>query len=231
MTLPVHSEVPSSARSREASARVRPGLEERLAEKGLRWGSPIFIRIFKEPAVLEVWIEKRSRFELFETYPVCRFSGDLGPKIREGDGQAPEGFYFVSPAQMNPSSNYHLAFNIGYPNAYDRHHNRTGSAIMVHGSCVSIGCFAMTDAGIEEIYSLAEAALNNGQRFFRVHIFPFRMSEAEIEKRMSRRALIFESPHSQWRDFWRNLLEGYEIFERTRIPPDVTVRAGRYDFR
>jgi murein L,D-transpeptidase YafK len=121
---------------------------------------------------------------------------------------------------MKPDSRYHLAFNIGYPNAYDRHHGRTGSLIMVHGNRVSIGCLAMTDAKIEEIYTLCAAAHTGGQRFFRVHIFPFRMSE----ERMKRAA------GSEWQAFWENLQQGYDVFEKTRIPPEVTVQDGRYAF-
>jgi murein L,D-transpeptidase YafK len=187
---------------------------------GAALGSPIFIRIFKEEHELEVWTKTAQSFELARTYEICTYSGDLGPKLREGDLQAPEGFYFVTPGQMNPNSRYHLAFNIGYPNAFDRAHGRTGGLIMVHGDCVSIGCFAMTDASIEEIYGFADASLRRGQPFFRVHVFPFRMSAANMERH--------EDP--RWYDFWGNLKEGYDIFERDRVPPNVNVENGRYVF-
>lgn len=136
--------IPSSPSSEEAVTRVRPALEAELEAVGLKFGSPIFIRIFKESRELEIWIESGDTFELFKKYEICAMSGTLGPKLQVGDLQAPEGFYFVTPGRMNPYSQYHLSFNLGYPNAYDRAHDRTGSALMVHGRCVSIGCFALS---------------------------------------------------------------------------------------
>jgi len=210
-------------RPAKASARVRPELEVALAAKGLHFGDPVFIRIFKEEGELELWVRDRAdgKFKHFRTWPVVAMSGKLGPKLAEGDRQAPEGFYFVVPGLMNPKSRFHLSFNIGYPNAYDRAHGRTGSAIMVHGNRVSIGCFAMTDAKIEEIYTLCDAALSEGQPFFRVHVFPFRMDE----ERMAREA------GEPWHEFWLNLKEGYDWFEENRVPPDVGAKDGRYTFR
>jgi murein L,D-transpeptidase YafK len=223
---------PSNARSTAAIARARPELERELADTGLRWGSPVFIRIFKQEEALEVWVKDRRKFRLFRTYPICRYSGALGPKLREGDGQAPEGFYFVRPRAMNPSSAFHLSFDIGYPNSCDRYHERTGSAIMVHGSCVSIGCFAMTDDAIEEIYALADAALRGGQTFFRIHIFPFRMTRRNLERSLSRRLFpLMDAPNRRWSEFWSNLKEGHDFFEERRVPPDVRVVDGRYVFR
>jgi murein L,D-transpeptidase YafK len=220
--VPGSAQVPSSSRSRQAIERARPALERDLAAAGLRLGAGLFLRIFKETSELEVWLQGRdARFQRFRTYPVCSFSGELGPKLQEGDGQAPEGFYWVGPRQMNPHSRFHLSFDLGYPNAYDRAHGRTGSALMVHGSCVSVGCYAMTDPGIEEIYALADAALRGGQPFFRVHVFPFPLTDEELQQRAS----------SPWLDFWRNLQEGYTWFERERRPPDVKVEGGRYAFR
>ncbi len=213
--------LPVSQRSNHAVKRVRLMLEKDLRTKGLTWGAPLFIRIIKETKVLEVWLKNDSQFILFKSYPICTYGWKgLGPKMRQGDGRAPEGFYYVAPGQMNPYSRYHLAFNLGYPNAYDRFHGRTGSALMVHGRCVSIGCYAMTDQGMEEIYALADAALRNGQRFFRVHIFPFRM-HAKNMKRHGR---------SPWIEFWRNLKQGYDFFKRYGYPPAVEVKSGRYRF-
>lgn len=186
----------------------------------LELGAPIFIRIFKESRELELWVEKGETFVLFKTYRIACFSGSLGPKLREGDRQAPEGFYFVSPSRMNPYSRFHLAFNIGYPNRYDRAHHRTGGDIMVHGNTVSIGCFAMTDRIIEEIYTIAEYAFKSGQPFFRVHIFPFRMTEENMQRHLA-------SPHIE---FWKNLQAGYEFFEKLRRPPNVNVKHRRYTF-
>jgi murein L,D-transpeptidase YafK len=213
-------EIPSSARSRTAIERVKPSLESSLRAKKLRFGAPMFLRIFKESRQLELWLDDGERFDLFKTYEICTFSGSLGPKRRRGDLQSPEGFYFVTPGRLNPVSEFHLSFNLGYPNAYDRAHGRTGSALMVHGDCVSIGCYAMTDAAIEEIYALADAAFRNGQPFFRVHVFPFRMTADNMAKH----------ENSRWKEFWENLKDGYEFFENSGRPPNVEVQGGRYVF-
>lgn len=213
---------PGPARAAAAAARVRPALERDLAAAGLAFGDPVFLRAFKEEAVLEVFVRERESgdFKLFRSYPIAAASGTPGPKLAEGDRQVPEGFYHVPPVAMKPDSRFHLAFNIGYPNAYDRHHQRDGSFIMIHGNRVSIGCLAMTDAKIEEIYTLCDAAHRAGQMFFRVHLFPFRMSAGRMA----------EAAGGPWADFWENLREGYESFEVHRRPPEVTVEGGRYQF-
>jgi len=211
--------VPASLHSRAVVARVKPSLERALAVRGLAWGAPIFVRIFKEESELELWVRGRERFELFRTYPICRISGGLGPKLEQGDQQGPEGFYFVTPDRLNPSSEYFLAFNLGYPNAFDRSHGRTGGALMVHGDCVSAGCYAMTDPGISEIYALAEAALRSGQPYFRVHAFPFRLTDANLARHAG----------SPWRDFWAGMRPAFDWFEARRRPPEIRVRAGRYE--
>jgi murein L,D-transpeptidase YafK len=198
----------------------RDSLRSSLEEKPLPVGAHIFIRIFKLERELELWARQGSRFELIRIYPICYFSGELGPKLREGDEQTPEGFYFVTPEQLNPNSRFHLSFNIGYPNRYDRAHGWTGAAIMVHGNCVSIGCFAMTDPIIEDLYQMAEAAFAGGQPFFRVHVFPFRMDSTNMA--------LFAG--SGWEEFWYNLKDGYDFFERERRPPNVIVTAKRYEF-
>ena len=211
---------PRADRSEVAAKRVRAPLETALRVKGLRWGAPVFIRIFKEEKELELWVDDGKQFKHFKTWPICKYSGTLGPKLKEGDRQAPEGFYFVPRSRMNPRSRFHLSFNLGYPNAYDRAHKRTGSALMVHGNCVSIGCYAMTDPGIEEIYSLSDAALQKGQRFFRVHAFPFRMTEANMKRHGV----------SKWINEWKNLKGGYDWFEKAKHPPNVTVSGEQYLF-
>jgi murein L,D-transpeptidase YafK len=215
-------EPPTSARFREVFSRIKAQLEEELAAKDLELGAPIYIRIFKEEKILETWLLKDGRYELFKSYPVCTYGSEgLGNKNLEGDGRAPEGFYYITPNRMNPSSSFHLSFNLGFPNAYDRYHGKTGSGLLVHGKCVSIGCYAMTDKGIEEIYTLADRALRNGQGFFRVHVFPFRMSAGNMERHK-------RSPHIE---FWQNLKEGYDFFaEKGNIPPNVVVRNGKYAF-
>jgi murein L,D-transpeptidase YafK len=214
--------LPGPERAAAAAKRVRPGLERDLTEKGLHFGDPVYLRGFKEEKQLELWVRHRNtgNFVIFRSYPVAASSGVLGPKLAEGDQQVPEGFYFVPREGMKPDSTFHLAFNIGYPNAYDRQHDRSGTFIMIHGNRVSIGCLAMTDSKIEEIYTLCDAALTNGQKFFRVHLFPFRMTDERLAK----------TKGDEWHDFWLNLKEGYDFFEEKGIPPEVTVEDGRYAF-
>ena len=183
--------------------------------------SPILVRIFKEENTLEVWKEKKTgRFALLKSYKICAWSGKLGPKFKEGDRQAPEGFYQIYPAQMNPNSDYYLSFNIGFPNAYDRAHGRTGSNLMVHGACSSRGCYAMEDAQIAEIYSLARDAFKGGQRAFQVQAFPFRMTPENLAKHHG-------DPNM---DFWLMLKEGYDHFEIAHQPPKIDYCGKRYVF-
>ena len=204
----------------EVRTRVEPSLKEDLAAGGFALGNPVFIRIFKEERQLELWLKPdgAAQFKLWKTWPIAAMSGKLGPKIKEGDLQAPEGFYSVNAKAMNPASSFHLSFNIGYPNAFDRVHERTGAFIMVHGSNVSVGCFAMTNPVIEQIYLAAEAALNRKQAEFPVHVFPFRMTA----ERMARET---ESP---WLDFWLDLKAGHDAFEEDKMPPSVRVVQKRY---
>jgi murein L,D-transpeptidase YafK len=190
-----------------------------LGKKGMDAQSAIFIRVFKEESELEVWkMRDNGRFYHFKTYPICNWSGDIGPKVKYGDRQAPEGFYTVTREQMNPDSKFHLAFNLGYPNAYDKSHRRTGEFLMVHGKCQSAGCYAMTDALIEEIYAIAREAFIGGQETFQVHAFPFRMTEANLARHTKHASFVF----------WKTLKEGYDYFELTRQPPTVAVCSRRY---
>jgi len=214
--------LPGADRAKAAAERVSPGLRRDLTAMGLELGDPVFLRAFKEERELEVWVKNRTsnKYDKFRSYRVAAQSGTLGPKLKEGDGQVPEGFYFVRKQDMKPDSAFHLAFNIGYPNAYDRHHKRDGTFIMIHGNQVSIGCLAMTDAKIEEIYTLCDAALTGGQSFFRVHVFPFRMAEDRMKR----------AEGHPWNAFWRNLRQGHDWFETHRVPPDVTLKDGEYAF-
>ncbi|MDH3595427.1 MAG: hypothetical protein OEU09_09755 [Rhodospirillales bacterium] len=210
-----------STRDRTAGlAQARQALSGDLAALGLRLGAPVFIRIFKQSRELEVWLRNGAdgAWELFRTYPICSHSGDLGPKLREGDRQSPEGLYEVRRDQLHPTSRFHLALNLGYPNAFDRANGRSGSYLMVHGNCVSIGCYAMTDSGIEEIYALAEAALDNGQTAVRVHAFPARLDTAWLTARNA----------SPWIGFWRDLGACYEKFETAGVVPAVRIEHRRY---
>lgn len=207
-------------RAADAAKRVKPRLEREMHKSGIVIGNPVYIRIFKETRELEVWVlNKHTRkYQEFKRYRIAGMSGHLGPKLAEGDRQAPEGFYSVGRGALNPQSRFHLSFNIGYPNQYDRAHGRTGHSIMVHGNEVSVGCFAMTDYYVEEIYTLCSAALGNGQGSISVHSFPFRMTDAKMK----------EVKDNQWYPFWKNLKVGYDAFEKNRVPPRVKVSGKSY---
>jgi murein L,D-transpeptidase YafK len=188
-------------------------LEERLVDLSAKIGDAVFIRIFKKESILEVWIRSKTEYKHLKDYPVCAYSGYLGPKLKEGDRQSPEGFYKIKKHHLNPNSKFHLSFDLGYPNKYDRVHERTGSFLMVHGNCVSIGCYAMTDEKIEEIYELVESALDKGQKYVQVHIYPFRMTEENM----------VDYSENEWYDFWVNLKDGYDYFEAEKLPPHINV--------
>ena len=212
---------PFQPNSFKAQAPVPPKLLADIADKNMDIGSPILVRVFKTESELEVWKQDRSgRYALLKTYPICKWSGDLGPKIREGDRQAPEGFYDITPAQMNPNSQYYLAFNMGYPNAFDRAHDRTGAHLMVHGDCSSRGCYAMSDEQIQEIFALGRESFFGGQKSFQVQAYPFRMTAANMAKHRN-------NPNIP---FWRMLKEGNDHFEVTRLEPKVDVCEKRYVF-
>lgn len=193
----------------------------KMKSEGMTRTSPIMMRIFKEEGVLEIWKQKNDgRYGKIAEYKICAWSGKLGPKKQEGDRQAPEGFYLIKPSQMNPDSHYYLAFNIGYPNAYDRSLGRTGSNIMIHGVCSSAGCYSMTDKNVAQIYAFARDAFDGGQRAFQVEAFPFRMTPANM-------AAHRDNPNI---DFWKMLKVGYDYFEITKRPPDVNVCDRKYVF-
>jgi len=200
-----------------------------LGKLGMTEQQPIFIRIFKAESELEVWKQREDgHFYLFKTYPICHWSGDLGPKLQEGDKQAPEGFYTVARYQMNPNSSFHLSFDLGYPNAFDRANRRTGKFLMVHGKCKSAGCYAMTDAVIEEIYALAREAFAGGQERFHVHAFPFRMTDANLARYASPKGAGRGAPRNPNLPFWQTLKQAYDYFETTRTVPNIEVCAGSY---
>jgi murein L,D-transpeptidase YafK len=193
-------------------------LDDKLRGAHFSPGSPIMIRIFKRESELELWMLKDERFQLFATYPICYWSGQLGPKEREGDHQAPEGFYSVELNQLHVSGRHPRSFDIGFPNAFDRTLGRTGSFILVHGGCRSVGCFAMTDPVMEEIYMLVERALQGDQERIQVQVFPFRMTDANLAP----------FANSKWYNFWLNLKEGYDAFEQTRMPPSISSCQHKY---
>jgi murein L,D-transpeptidase YafK len=196
----------------------RGELHARLGARGLELGAPVFIRIFKREFELELWIKRANRFELFAVYPICTWSGRLGPKLIEGDQQAPEGFYTVDAKALNPFSRWHRSFNLGFPNAYDRAHGRTGSFVMLHGGCSSLGCYAVTNAVIDELWHIVTSALRRGQSQVQVHVYPFRMTEENLASRAQ----------SQWATFWRELKHGYDLFEMSQLPPKIMLCHGHY---
>jgi len=190
---------PLTPRAASMLNNVKTRVVRELSAKGLALGQPIFVRIFKMPGTLEIWVMDDKQYRLYKEYPICCYSGYPGPKLQEGDWQSPEGFYTVSARQLNPNSSYHLSFNVGYPNAFDRARNRTGSSIMVHGECSSRGCFAMGNNQMEEIYLLAHSALAAGQQRFGLHIFPFKLSARNL----------FKFRSSPWIGFWKKLQPGF----------------------
>ncbi|HEV7230947.1 MAG TPA: L,D-transpeptidase family protein [Bacteroidia bacterium] len=190
----------------------------------------LFIRVFKQERVLEAWVRSGSKgpYKPYQAWPVCASSGEPGPKRREGDGQVPEGFYRIS--VFNPYSNYFVSLGLNYPNASDRilgDKKRPGGAIMIHGNCVTIGCIPLTDEVIKELYVLASEARNGGQEDIQVDVFPCRLSKqnlATLEKARSQEPALLA--------FWRNLKTGYDSFEMSKIPPEVsTAINGAYVFR
>ncbi|HEX3938250.1 MAG TPA: murein L,D-transpeptidase family protein [Xanthobacteraceae bacterium] len=204
-----------------AMKELSPEMLGLLQQKNMPKDSPILVRIFKEESELEVWKQDTTgQFQLLKVYPICRWSGELGPKKTEGDRQAPEGFYAISPGLMNPNSSYYLAINIGFPNAYDKANGYSGAFLMIHGDCSSRGCYAMTDEQIGEIYSLARDSFLGGQKDFQIQAYPFRMTPANLAKHRN-------NPNMP---FWMMLKEGDDHFEVTHLEPKVDVCDRRYVF-
>lgn len=181
-------------------------------------GKPIFIQIFKQEKILELYSQDAGKYNLVKTYPICNYSGGLGPKKRQGDYKSPEGFYEATFSQLKPDSEYHRAINLGYPNQYDMYHGYSGNFLMIHGDCVSVGCYAMQNGPMEEIYNMAEAALSAGQSVIPIHIYPFRMTKSNLEKQK----------HSVYYEFWQDLAKGYEYFQKNNRPAKIFVNDGRY---
>jgi len=210
-----------TASSSRAAAPIPPETLALMAAKGTSQSAPVLIRAYKKEAELEIWkMKPDGRYALLKTYPMCRWSGQLGPKTREGDRQVPEGFYSITPAQMNPKSAYYLSFNVGYPNAYDRAWGRGGGSIMVHGICSSAGCFSMTDPQIGEIYAIAREGFAGGQRAIQMQSYPFRMTAENLAKYRL-------DPNI---GFWKQLKEGADNFEVTQQDVSVGVCSRRYVF-
>ncbi|MGL4637858.1 MAG: L,D-transpeptidase family protein [Beijerinckiaceae bacterium] len=213
-----HGSLPRSGRH---YVPISMATQEAMREKGMRTHAPILIRAYKQESEIEVWKQTSGgKLELLKTFPTCRWSGQLGPKVREGDRQVPEGFYTVTPGAMNPNSNFYLSFNVGYPNTFDRQLGRTGNLIMVHGDCSSMGCFAMTDNQMADIYGLTREAFAGGQKQIQFQSYPFRMTTENLAKYRN-------DPHMP---FWKNLKQGNDHFEVTRSEVKVAACNGRYNF-
>jgi murein L,D-transpeptidase YafK len=192
-----------------------------LQEKKMPKHSPILVRIFKEESELEVWKQDTTgHFQILKVYPICRWSGDLGPKLHEGDRQAPEGFYTITPELMNPNSNYYLAINTGFPNSFDKANERDGTFLMIHGDCWSSGCYAMTDEQMSEIYSLARDSLLGAQPSFQIQAYPFRLTPANLARHRTNPNMAF----------WKMLKIGNDHFEATHLEPKVSVCDRHYVF-
>lgn len=200
---------------------IPKALVAEMGRKSMSPSAPILVRIFKQESELEIWKrDKSGRFALLKTYPMCRWSGKLGPKKRSGDRQAPEGFYHVNAGMLNPNSQYYLSFNLGYPNKLEAALGYSGEALMVHGACSSSGCYALTDQGVAEIYAVVRDALKGGQTTFQVQAYPFRMTPKNMAANRG-------DPNFA---FWSDLKRGYDIFEVTRRQPKVSYCGGRYVF-
>jgi len=213
--------IPDSQLAQRVREKVSPKLKTELEAKRLKINSPIYLRIFKEESQLEIWVKSGEKYSFFKSYNICDFSGGLGTKTRDGDGKSPEGFYTIGALQLNPVSRYYLAMNIGYPNKMETMRGYTGSAIMIHGHCVSIGCYAMTDDGIEEIYTLVYLALKGGQQKINLDIFPFRMNEMHMA----------EYAASPYIAFWQTLKQGYDLFDQKFVPTDPEIENNNYVFK
>jgi murein L,D-transpeptidase YafK len=213
--------------AREAS---EASIEQLFRARKIRYpAAEVFVRVFKRERELELWVRPATstRFELLRTYPICALAGVLGPKRVQGDGQVPEGFYFID--LFNPVSSYHLSLRIDYPNRRDRlaaaRPRPLGGDIFIHGGCKSDGCLAITDEAIGELYWIAVTARGEGQDKIPVHIFPTRLDDEKSLRKLERayhgdRAVL---------EFWQTLRPGYEFFEKTHQMPVVTVDPrGRY---
>jgi murein L,D-transpeptidase YafK len=205
----------------KANVPIPSRLVAQMNRKSMSPSSPVLVRIFKQESELEIWKrDATGKYALLKTYPMCRWSGKLGPKKQDGDRQTPEGFYSVSADMLNPHSEYYLSFNLGFPNALEQALGYRGEALMVHGACSSSGCYALTDSGMAEIYPVVRDALAGGQKVFQVQAYPFRMTPRNMARN-------HDDPNFA---FWTDLKKGYDIFEVTRREPKVSYCGGHYVF-
>jgi murein L,D-transpeptidase YafK len=205
----------------KADRELPPKIIQKIKAKGMAKNAPVMFRLIKDEHVVEVWKQKSTgRYEMVQNYNICAWSGTLGPKFKEGDRQAPEGYYPIRPTQLNPASKYFLALNTGYPNQYDRAHGRTGADLMIHGACSSSGCYSMTDDSVQQIFAFARDAFEGGQTEIMLEAIPFRMTAEKM---------ALYSKHKDFA-FWQMLKEGYDYFELTKTPPKVDFCEKKYVF-
>jgi murein L,D-transpeptidase YafK len=204
----------------EASEAAPSPLAAEFEKKGLKLGAPVFLRILKDQSIIELWVSQGARYKLFKAYPICKYSGGLGPKVLEGDRQAPEGLYYIRASGLIVNRRWHRAMRINFPNSYDLANGRTGSGILIHGKCSSTGCFSLTDGQVEELYEGVEAALNAGQARVPVLSLPFPMTRKNLA--------FFEG--AEWMPFWRELTQANKLFERDHIPPTALLCGEDYHF-
>jgi murein L,D-transpeptidase YafK len=195
-------------------------LSRAFEKRGLKLGSPVFIRVYKQTSEMELWVEKGSRYVLFKTFGICRWSGRLGPKYYEGDRQSPEGLYRITSRDLIVNARWDRAMNINYPNSFDVMNGRGGSSILIHGKCGSIGCFAIQDRNVEEVYAAVRAALEGGQAYIPVLSLPFRFSSLAPSRQDT----------LQMNEFWADLRRADLLFDRDRLPPSAWICDGRYYF-
>jgi len=210
-------------RPSEALDRKEDTLQKQFEALKLEWPAKyMYIRSFKYDSQLEVWVKNdiKEKFKLFKTYKVCALAGTLGPKRMEGDYQVPEGFYYIN--EFNPRSNYYLSLGINYPNASDKILSdslRPGSAIFIHGSCVTVGCIPIRDEQIDELYILAAHAKDEGQDFIPVHIFPIRFNKDKSVKYLE--SLTKDDP--TLKKFADRMEDAFDYFEKYKQLPVVMI--------
>lgn len=222
---PSGSEPPATERSKAIVEASLAHLAPELAPLGLKPGDPVFLRAFKEESELEIWMKPAEdpHYVLFKVHRLAASAGQAGPKLREGDGQAPEGFYTAKASSMRPETRHYLGIDLGYPNEYDRALGRNGSDLLIHAGDGAGGAYALSPEAMNEVYALADAAFRGGQREVAIHLFPFRLTDARMDK-------VWAKP-SRWTDEWVNLKEGYDFFENVRQPPLVGLAGEEYAFR
>ncbi len=213
----------------ENLSKAEDSVIKEFKKKNINWPpTSVYIRSFKYDRQLELWVKDDSlnKFKFFKSYKICMQSGSMGPKRMEGDYQVPEGFYHIN--EFNPNSNYHLSLGINYPNTSDRILSdslRPGSAIYIHGNCVSTGCIAISDEPIEELYVIASAAKISGQEFIPVHIFPVKYNNRNSLDYLN--TTIKENVYLQ--KFNKNIREVFDYFEINKQLPIILVnKRGEY---